>query len=63
MEQTKKYSFMKYFIPFESYEIVVCKQNTLSYLNLSMKFKTKVKCESNKIITLDKNILDYIMKY
>ena len=25
MEQTKKYSFMKYFIPFESYEIVVFK--------------------------------------
>ena len=38
-------------------------KKTLSYLNLSMKFKTKLKCESNKIITLDKNILDYIMKY
>jgi hypothetical protein len=25
MEQTKKYSFMKYYIPFESYEIVVFK--------------------------------------
>ena len=42
---------------------IFVKKNTLSYLNLSMKFKTKLKCESNKIITLDKNILDYIMKY
>jgi hypothetical protein len=25
MELTKKYSFMKYFIPFESYEIVIFK--------------------------------------